>query len=414
MESKKIKDKDMQIQSLCETYNQLRIQEGAESERFETLKSIAALLGRKFLRNPSLCYNMGYAYYEGWGGTEDYDLALYYFQKAAKEDYPLADFFIGMIYMEQEEYKKSVPYYKKALDVDPLASYNLGVYYEEGMGVRRNLKEAVRYYKLAVKGEYPHAFHNLASFYRRGMGDLKQDYKKAMSLYKKAIKMQDDPLSYHALAQMYFNGFGVKQNKKRALELLQIGAEKGGKEAKYSLGLYYFNKWLYGAKQYEADGDNGVRLIKEAKHDNYIPAALWIFFRIIYNDSFNNVSSEPQIKTLEYYANLDEVICPEQYLYLGYIYQNGCGVDKDVEKARKLLLKGIQSEYTHGAIEDPLILHYLSRQYSGDGIFKKNPQREEEYRSRWLDYYRGADYIGKSKIHEPIVNEETYFKWKFK
>ncbi len=406
MKAKKIKDKEALIKSLCKTFNQLRMQEGTELKRFETLKSIEALLKRDFLQNPSLCYNLGLAYYEGWPGVEDPDLAFYYFQKAAKEDYPLADFYLGIIYMEQERYSKSASHYKKALDVAALASYNLGVYYEDGMGVRRNLKEAVRYYELAAKNECPYAFHNLATFYRRGVGGLKQDYKKALSLYKKAIRMQDDPLSYLSLAQMFFNGFGVKKNKRRALSLLQTAADKGDNYGKYLLGLYYYNRWLYGDGDYI---DKVLSLIKDAKKNNCVHAMLWWYFRSIVICACKKLPENGCIRNFENYVNSVGINCPEKYLYLGIIYQKGYYVEKDIEKARKLLLAGIRCEHTYGAIEDPSLLLYLSKQFSGDGIFNKNRQREEEYRSRWLDYYRGSDYIGKSRFHEPVTKEGSVF-----
>lgn len=405
MKSKKNKDKEVLIKSLCKTYNQLRKQEESETKCFETLKSIEALLKRSITHNPSLCYNLGLAYYEGWKGVKDPDMALHYFQKAAKGNYPPADFYIGIIFMERKEYKKSVPYYKKSLTVNPLASYNLGVYYEDGMGVKRDLKEAVKYYKLAVKGDYPLAFHNLATFYRRGMGGLKQDYKKAMSLYKKTIKMQDDPLSYHALAQMYFNGFGVKQNKKRALELLRTAIEKGGREAKHFLGLYYYNKWVYGGNTYISDKEKGLQLIHESAYGGYIPAVLWMAFRNVLYGLKANVSIEHEVKQIEEGLNIGEPR-PESYIYLGYLYQHGYGVVKDIKKAKSMLLSGIHYEYNRGAIEDPEVFLYLSKQFSGNGIFQKNPQREEEYRCRWLDYYRGSDYIGRSRFHEPIIKNE--------
>jgi len=407
MKSKKLKDKEALIKSLCKTYNQLRIHKGTESKCFETLKSIESLLMRNFSQNPSLCYNLGLAYYEGWQGVKDPNLALYYFQKAAKRNYPLADFYLGIIYMERKEYKKSVPYYKKSLVVNPLASYNLGVYYEDGMGVKRNLKEAAKYYELAVKGDYSLACHNLASFYRRGMGGLKQDYKKAMYLYKKAIKMQDDPLSYHALAQMYFNGFGAKQNKKRALELLQTAVEKEGREAKYFLGLYYYNKWVYGGNTYISDKKKGLRLIQESATDGYISAVLWKAFRNVLHGLKTGMTIEHEAELIEEKLYTGESR-PEAYIYLGYLYQHGYGVVKDIKKAKSMLLTGIHCEYNRGAIEDPEVFLYISKQFSGDGVFKKNYQRMNEYMNRWLDYYRNSDYIGRSKIHQPRIEDENF------
>ena len=70
---------------------------------------------------------------------------------------------------------------------------NLGYCYQNGLGVKQNIKKAIKYYKLAVKQGNSHAQLNLAI--------------------------------------CYFNGQGVKIDQDEAFRLLRLSAEQGNELA---------------------------------------------------------------------------------------------------------------------------------------------------------------------------------------
>ena len=76
--------------------------------------------------------------------------------------------------------------YKTALDIwRPLAEQgnaraqnNLGVMYENGKGVERDLSEAVKWWRKAARQGYPDAQYNLGAMYYNGRG-VEKDYVRA-------------------------------------------------------------------------------------------------------------------------------------------------------------------------------------------------------------------------------------------
>lgn len=70
-----------------------------------------------------------------------------------------------------------------------MAQCNLGVCYEHGNGVEKNLEEAVKLYTKAANQGYARAQYYLALSYDKGEGVAKND-SEAMKWYLKAVKKQ--------------------------------------------------------------------------------------------------------------------------------------------------------------------------------------------------------------------------------
>ena len=85
----------------------------------------------------------------------------------------------------------------KALKGDAKSQYNLGVIYDEGYkGVKKNQKEAIKWYRKAASQNYPEAFYNLGVAYAHGFG-VKKDETEAVKWYLKAAE--------HGLSVAYYN-----------------------------------------------------------------------------------------------------------------------------------------------------------------------------------------------------------------
>ena len=69
--------------------------------------------------------------------------------------------------------------------------------------------------------------------YANGLG-VKKSYKKAISLYKKAVKKGDSE-AQNNLGFMYANGRGVKKNYKKTYTYWSAAAKQGNKVAQASL-----------------------------------------------------------------------------------------------------------------------------------------------------------------------------------
>lgn len=102
------------------------------------------------------------------------------------------------------------------------SQFNLGLMYEQGIGVGKDEQEAVVWYgKSAGQGNAAAQF-NLGVLYENGRG-TKVDFEKANEWYRKA-SVQGDALAVGNLGMLYVRGDGVTENKVAGVALLLMSA----------------------------------------------------------------------------------------------------------------------------------------------------------------------------------------------
>jgi len=103
-------------------------------------------------------YNLGVAYANGYGVSEDKSEAIRWWRKAADQGYVKAQFRLGVAYdlgdgVPRDE-AESVRWYRKAADQgDAEAQFNLGAAYRDGAGVPKDNAEAYFWLSLAATGK---------------------------------------------------------------------------------------------------------------------------------------------------------------------------------------------------------------------------------------------------------------------
>jgi len=118
---------------------------------------------------------------------------------------------------------------------------------------------------LAEDGDAGAMFH-LGKIHSIGIA-VEQDFSLAEMWYLRAIDAGE--IRAHCnLGWLYQSGFGVMQQKKKAFELLSVGAEKGVLASKATVGLM-----LLSGEGCQANVPQGVRMLEEAFHDGYNNAA---------------------------------------------------------------------------------------------------------------------------------------------
>jgi len=192
------------------------------------------LLQKKFLEGKQLLltaadmgnidalHNLGLVYQQGLGVSIDIPRAFQYFSKAAESDHYGACTRVADILFSGTENgeispdtKKAYEYYYKAATGgnDPDAQNSLGILFEEGISVRKDAKEAFKWYKLAVKTSHrrhAQALYNLASMYIAGAG-CKENPARAASLFEEAARLG------HLKAKEVILTFGeVKANRQKS------------------------------------------------------------------------------------------------------------------------------------------------------------------------------------------------------
>jgi TPR repeat protein len=128
------------------------------------------------------------------------------------------------------DYASALPVFRVYADAGySAAQFNLGLMYDEGLGVLQDDREAVRWYRLAAEQGDADAQSNLGLMYDEGTGVL-QDYREAVRWYRKAAA-QGDAEGMANLGAMYANGTGVPQNFVRAHMWANLAAAAGAGNA---------------------------------------------------------------------------------------------------------------------------------------------------------------------------------------
>jgi TPR repeat protein len=122
-----------------------------------------------------------------------------------------------------------------ALDWVP-AHRQLGVFYEYGVGVRRNGTKAHELYERAAIAGDADAMYRLALTYLDGFG-TRVNRKKAATWFERAAEA-GVPEAIHCLGMSYRYGSGVPKNARRGFQCHQRAAKAGVVEAQFSLGVW--------------------------------------------------------------------------------------------------------------------------------------------------------------------------------
>lgn len=178
---------------------------------------------------------------------------------------------------------------------------NLGVMYEQGLGVEVNEERAVSLFEKGCATNAERGCTNLGVMTQKGRGTA-QNYARAISLFEEGC-VRNDPMGCRRLGITFEQGIGVPQDHSRALDSYRRGCDLGGAEACTDLGLMHQNA-------------NGTP-------QNYATA-----------------------------KGLFQVGCDRGDMggctFLGIVYLNALGVDQDGERARDLFEKACAGQDASG------------------------------------------------------------------
>ena len=207
------------------------------------------------------------------------------------------------------EYEKSISFAKQyEYTKSPDLLNIIGVSYHEGLGVKQDYKKAMIYYNKAIENGSTLAFGNKGLLFELGLG-VDVNYSKAFSLYEKGHNL-DDEFSSLNLGMLYFEGNGVKQNKEYGLKLILLADQKGELQATMNLGHLYY------------EGNDLAQDYKLA---------------------------------MKYYIKASELEDPLVFHRIGYMYDLGNGVEKNLDLATQFYVKATdvgssESAYNLGLI----------------------------------------------------------------
>ncbi|WP_278492526.1 tetratricopeptide repeat protein [Acinetobacter gyllenbergii] len=181
---------------------------------------------------------MGYFYENGLHVNKDMKKAISLYAEAGNNDYIPAVYNIGRLRLESNHGAEAFSILKKVASNDYAPAINLiGVMYNNGEYVAKDLNKALSYYSKAASLGNPDAQFNLGQMYFYGEG-VKQNYKTSFYWYDASAK-QDYDFAKIQLATLYYKGYGVKRDVGKAIDIIQEMAENGDTNAIYNIRLYY-------------------------------------------------------------------------------------------------------------------------------------------------------------------------------
>ena len=155
-------------------------------------------------------------------------------QKAEQGD-AHAQYNLGVCYDKgygvEKDLRKAVKWFRKSAEQgDAKAQYNLGYCYAYGDGVEKNLREAVKWYRKSAEQGLKEAQYNLALCYDKGYG-VEKDLRETVKWYRKSAEQGHAKAQYN-LGLCYYKGYGVIQNNVKAYAWLALASANGNEEAK--------------------------------------------------------------------------------------------------------------------------------------------------------------------------------------
>jgi len=230
----------------------------------------------------------------------------------------------------------------------PATQVSLGLQYERGEGVLKDLRKAAEFFQKAADQGNADAQCNLGWLYENGWG-VPKDFAKAEQLYRKAADQgnrdaiaslkrlskpaepnQGDAATQFSLAVLYEHGLGVPKDLWKAADLYQKAAAQGHAGAQTVLG------WLY-------EHGEGVPKDLWKAADLYQKAAAQghaggqTSLGLLYEHG-QGVSKDLG-KAAELYQKAADQGNTDAQCNLGWLYENGWGVPKDFAKAEQLYRK---------------------------------------------------------------------------
>ena len=216
-------------------------------------KAIALYESSSKLGNPAAKYALADLYERGEGVDADFDRATELYRSAAADDHPIALRRLAELLFSDvtvEDKKEALAFCRRAVNVgDGESIVDLGLAYENGWGVDKDVKKAAELYQKALAKGVKSAGSRLEELkpevqYQRGVACMEgsvtpRNFTLAREWFEKAAE-QGHVDATCRLAELLQYGLGGKVDVKRAISLYEQADAGGSASAAVDLGFIYF------------------------------------------------------------------------------------------------------------------------------------------------------------------------------
>ncbi|KAJ3211201.1 hypothetical protein HDU67_004724 [Dinochytrium kinnereticum] len=257
-----------------------------------------------------------------------------------------AMFRLGIAMYDRKDYTASSAWFSRAAEEadDGGAMFNLGTMAERGRGVRKSLADAAKWYGLAADHRYDvaaavgasstsaehamasvHALFNLGVFYEHGWG-VEKDLKKCIAMYREAATYG------HVKAQFNYGvclkkGRGTARNLEEAVRWYFKAADQGHADAQFNLG----NSYKYG-EGVEKDIKEAARWYQKASIQGHSKAQ---FNLALCYDEGEGIEKDATEAARLYKLSAEAGNAISQFYY-GTALEQGRGIDRNINEAARM------------------------------------------------------------------------------
>ena len=149
-------------------------------------------------------------------------------ENGVAKDCSLLAFYLELDSILNNDYNKTIYYYKKACRLDYKECGGLAGLYATGKGVNRDIQKSFTLYNKACENGSMSSCLQIGMMYQEGIF-VKVDYKKSLNLFKK-VCLSNSPSKFdgcYLLGNLYKNGFGVHKNINYAIKYFKEVCDKG-------------------------------------------------------------------------------------------------------------------------------------------------------------------------------------------
>ncbi len=267
----------------------------------------------------------------------DKPTAIVWFRRAAENGYAQAQYWISQFYfsdqsLEQKDIFLGAHWLQKSARQNfPQAQYALGMEFLSGEIFAKNIEQGISWCQRAAEKDFICAILFLAKCYEQGI-DVLQNEIKAQAYYRRGAKLDNEECLFK-LAAALFNG--NEQNKREAIKWYRKLAEKGKKEAYYPFAKLLINI----LNHYE----EGLEWYIEAANAGNIEAQYEIALCFKEGRYGCNINLS---KSAFYFGKAATSGHTESQFIYAMCLKEGIGIDRDEKRAMLLLKKAADKGHT--------------------------------------------------------------------
>lgn len=274
--------------------------------------------------------------------------AFSFYQKSSTFNYRRAFNRMGMCYNSgkgiEKNLEEAIQMYSRAMELgNPNAMYNIALIYQYN-NKYRNLEEAIKFYKILIEINDADAMYQLALLYQENKQYNNLD--EAIKLYKMAIELEK-PGAMYQLGHCYYKGYGVEKKFDHAFKLFFQGSFYSHLPS--IIQCFLFLSKGIGTHRYIPEAINFLKIAVDEHHfiNGYMTFGLFLLKGMMIE--------KDEEKAVYYFQESSKNHDPEGKFYFGMCLIEGKGIKSSFYRGLELVRQSFESNLFVSELYLPLI-----------------------------------------------------------